>query len=59
MRKNDFTEHKKQLYKELDIPKDKIDLSLKYFEKGLKHMIRHEKPFKVYDKVTLLKLRKR
>ena len=59
MKRKDFKEHKKQLYKELDIPKEKIDLALKYFEKGLKHTIRHEKPFKVYDKVTLLKLRKR
>ena len=57
MKINDFKEHKKRLYEELDIPKDKIDLSLKYFEKGLKYMIRHKKPFKVYDKVTLLKLK--
>tara|TARA_R100001244_G_scaffold124804_1_gene94703 strand:+ start:38 stop:217 length:180 start_codon:yes stop_codon:yes gene_type:complete len=59
MKKSDFKEHKKQIYKEIDLPKEKIDLSLKYFEKGLKYFIRHEKPFKVYDKVTLLKLRKR
>lgn len=59
MEKSDFKEHKKQLYKELNMPKEKIDLSLKYFERGLKHIIEKEKPFKVYDKVTLLKLRKR
>ena len=59
MKRKDFKKHKNQLYEELDIPKEKIDLALKYFEKGLKYMIRHEKPFKVYDKVTLLKLRKR
>ena len=56
MKKKDYKKHAKKLSEDLNISLDKVELSLKYFQKALKKTINNKKSFNAHQKVSIYKI---
>jgi len=56
MKKKEYKQYAKKLSEDLDISIDKVELSLKYFQKGLKKVLKENKNFYAHKKVSIYKI---